>query len=259
MTATLQFSANISLMFTEYPFLERFAEAAAAGFKCVEFLFPYEYDPEKIDKELKKSSLSVSVFNLYPGDWGGGDRGLAAVPGRSLEFENSVVQAAEFATTIGAKRLHIMAGVAPKTSENERLFVSNLQHASDVLTDYELEAMIEPINAKDVPGYFLSTTEQALDLLKRIDRENIGLQFDIYHHQITRGDVIASLRSAWPSIRHIQIAGVPDRNEPDYGELSYAAIFKFLRASGYDGWVGCEYHPRVSTIDGLSWMRTIAN
>ena len=197
------------------------------------------------------------MFNLYPGRWEEGERGFAAVPGQECAFERSVDRAIPYGLAAGAKRLHIMAGLSRVRPKTENLFVKNLQKAADTFADFGLEALIEPINQSDMPGYFLSSTDRALALLDQIDRPNVGLQFDVYHHQKTHGDAAVALASSLRHIRHVQIAGVPDRNEPDTKEQLYRDVFKVLEGKAYQGWIGCEYHPRGNTINGLSWIRDI--
>ncbi|MCP5087709.1 MAG: TIM barrel protein [Rhodobacteraceae bacterium] len=252
-----KFSANISMMFTEHAFLDRFSAAREAGFGAVEILFPYDHPAELISDLLHQHGLALSVFNLHPGDWARGDRGLAAVCGGEDRFRASVEQALAYAGALGAERLHVMAGIAPSGPESDTRYIRNIRWAADRFAKAGLTALIEPINAHDMPGYFLSSTDQALELLQRIDRPNVRLQFDIYHHQITHSEVIATLERTIGQIAHIQIAGVPGRHEPDQGALDYRPVFAALGRLGYDGWVGCEYHPRGKTEDGLGWLKTL--
>ena len=248
-----KFSANLSMMFTEYPFLARFDAARACGFDAVEFLFPYAHSADEIGVAVQKNDLQISVFNLPPGDWESGDRGLAALSDRTA-FRASIAQALPYAKATGAKRLHIMAGLATPDASAEATYIDNIRFAADQFAAAGLELLIEPINPRDMPGYFLSTTDQALALMARIDQPAVRLQFDIYHHQITRGDVIKSLSEHFSQIGHIQIASVPERQEPDRGELNYQAVFTHLDHLGYDGWLGCEYRPHGKTEDGLTWL-----
>ena len=249
-----KFSANLSMMFTEYPFLARFEAAKKSGFDAVEFLFPYAHSADEIGFAVQKNDLQISVFNLPPGDWEGGDRGTAALSDRKEAFRASIAQALPYAKATGAKRLHVMAGLATPDARAEATYIDNIHFAADQFAGAGLELLIEPINPRDMPGYFLSTTDQALALMARIDHPAVRLQFDVYHHQITRGDVIKSLSKHFAQIGHIQIASVPERQEPDRGELNYQALFAHLDHLGYDGWLGCEYHPRGKTEDGLSWL-----
>jgi hydroxypyruvate isomerase len=252
----LRFSANLSMMFTEHAFLDRFRAAREAGFEAVEFQFPYEHLAEDIGQAIRRHALAVSVFNLPPGNWQAGERGLGCLAARQDEFRASVDAALAYAAATGARQCHVMAGIpGDVTPESARaVFVDNLHHVADRFEEVGLVALIEPLNARDNPGYFLTSTALAVDILKEIDRPNTGLQFDIYHQQIMHGDVVRSLDRHMPLIRHIQIAGVPERHEPDLGELDYAFIFEQLDVLGYEGWVGCEYRPRGGTLQGLGWL-----
>lgn len=249
-----RFSANISMLFAEHAFPDRFAAAADAGFAAVEMLFPYDHDPDRLGALIDRAGLRLSVFNLHPGDWRAGDRGFAALPGGRAAAEDSARRALPYARAMGARRLHCTAGLAAPTPEAEARYVDAIRAVADILGAEEIDTLIEPINPRDMPGYFLSTTAQAMALLDRIDHPRVRLQFDCYHHQITRGDVIRSLEAALPRIAHVQIAGVPDRHEPDTGELAYGAVFAALDRVGYGGWVGCEYHPATTTLAGLGWI-----
>lgn len=251
------FSANLSMLFGEHAFMDRFAAARDAGFEAVEFLFPYEHAVSDLEKAVHSNDFSISVFNLPPGDWQAGDRGLAALPDRRDAFRDSIDTALPYAQAVGAQRLHVMAGNVAQTEQSSAVFVDNVRHAAERFSDAGLTLLLEPLNPFDAPGYFLSSTDQALDLIARIDRPNVQLQFDVYHHQINHGDVIRNLAMAMPMIGHIQIAGVPDRHEPDVGELNYPEIFRNIDSLAYAGWVGCEYRPRGSTLDGLGWMKNL--
>ncbi len=250
-----RFSANLSMMFTEYAFLDRFKAACEAGFDAVEFLFPYDHSPEDVGSAVTDNGLEVSVFNLFPGDWSEGDRGLAALAGREAEFKASVARALPYAEALGARRLHAMAGITAPRADSVTTYVDNIRYAADRFAQADLDLLIEPINPRAMQGYFLSTTEQAMALIERIAHPRVRLQFDIFHHQITRGDVMSSVTDCKDLIGHIQIAGVPDRHEPDTGELNYTEIFRHIDQIGYSGWVGCEYIPRNGTLDGLGWFR----
>ncbi|WP_029061176.1 2-oxo-tetronate isomerase [Labrenzia sp. DG1229] len=250
-----RFSANLSMMFCEHAFLDRFSAARESDFEAVEFLFPYDFSPEEVGKAVQENGLAVSVFNLHPGNWDGGDRGMAALPGQEDVFRATVEKAIPYAEATGATQLHVMAGIADPVAETERVYIDNICHAADRLAGRGLSLLIEPINKRAMPGYFLSDTYQALDLLQQICHPAVRLQFDIFHHQITHGDVIQSITNCSDRIGHIQIAGVPDRHEPDTGELNYSEIFRHMDEIGYRGWVGCEYIPRHGTHDGLGWFR----
>ena len=203
---------------------------------------------------MHQNNLQISVFNLCPGDWDAGDRGLAALVDLKQAFCDSIAQALPYAKATGAKRLHIMAGLKPPDAATEQTFIDNIRFAADHFAAAGLELLIEPINPRDMPGYFLSHTDQALELMARINHPAVRLQFDIYHHQITRGDLLKSLSAHFAQIGHIQIASVPDRHEPDSGEVDYRAVFDHLDQLGYDGWLGCEYRPKGRTEDGLGWL-----
>jgi len=249
-----RFAANISTMFTEHAFLERFAAARAAGFEAVEFQFPYEFDRHRIADNLERAGLTVSVFNLPPGDWSSGERGLAALPGRENDFRLSIETAVAYAAALDAKRLHVMAGASqPGKDASRATFVRNLAVAAERLGDAGLEALIEPINRRDIPGYFLASADDAASIIEEVGAPNLKLQFDIYHQQIIRGDVTETLKRLLPIIGHVQIAGVPGRHEPGDGEINYPYLFRVLDAAGYRGWIGCEYYPRGATVDGLNW------
>ena len=247
------------MMFQEHPFLERFAAARAAGFEAVEFLFPYEWPVNLLARAVQDSAHAISIFNLSPGDWERGERGLACIPGREADFRASVETAIGYAEATGARRLHVLAGIHGqfpfKTAR--ATYLENLRFAADRLGEAGLEMTIEPINGRDMPGYFLSSAELAAEILSELDLAHVGLQFDVYHHQIMHGDILHGLERSMPLIRHIQIAGVPDRHEPDTGELNYGCVFEKIDALGYDGWVGLEYRPRAGTVEGLGWMRAL--
>jgi hydroxypyruvate isomerase len=247
-----RFAANLSMMFTEHPFLDRFAAAAAAGFEAVEFLFPYDFEAAEIRDRLDAASLRQALFNCPPGDWEGGERGLAALTGRQADFRASIETALAYADAIGPDRLHIMAGLA-EDPEARATYVENLRWAAAQAPDRIFQ--IEPINSRDMPGFFLNTSTQAIEILDEVGADNLRLQFDLYHCQIMEGDLIKRLERLLPRISHIQIAGVPDRHEPDEGEVRFEALFEKLDALGYDGWVGCEYRPAGRTEDGLGWFQ----
>jgi hydroxypyruvate isomerase len=250
-----KFAANISLLFTELPFLDRFAAAAEAGFRAVECQFPYEVSPVSIAGALRQSGLSLVLFNLSPGIWANGDRGLAALASRQDEFRQSVPIAIAYARLCGTTQLHAMAGIADcSDSGATATYRDNLRYAAELLAPEGMSLLIEPINRRDMSGYFLSDFDVAIELIQAMELSNLRLQFDIYHRQMMCGDVIAGLRAAMPLIGHVQIAGVPGRHEPVNCELDYAAIFAELDRLGYRGFIGCEYKPRGSTLEGLGWL-----
>jgi len=252
-----KFAANLSMMFNEVPFLERFAAAKSAGFAGVEFLFPYEFSPNELAHHLHGNGLQQVLFNLAPGDWEAGERGLAALPGREDEFRASVDQALEYAGVLSCKTLHVMAGVVPSDTPWEKMFdtvVENLGFAADAFAQAGVTAVLEPLNSRDAPGYFLPRAADAARVIKAVDRPNVGLQFDFYHVQIMDGDLARHFEAHAEITRHVQIAGVPERHEPDVGEINFPYLFELMDRLGYDGWVGCEYRPRTTTMEGLGWL-----
>ncbi|CAN5289040.1 hydroxypyruvate isomerase family protein [soil metagenome] len=253
------FAANLSMMFNEVPFLDRVEAAAKAGFTAVEFLFPYEHSPDEVGEKLHGNGLTQALFNLFPGDWNKGERGFAALPDRFADVQASVAQAIPYAKATGVKRLHLMAGIAdrgdPKAVESFRRGVA---WTAEALAKENIYLMLEPINPRDVPGYFLNNFDFAADVINDLKLPNLKLQFDIYHRQIVHGDVTIALRQMMPMIGHIQIASVPSRNEPAGEELNYPFLFDELDRLGYDGFVGCEYRPKGNTADGLGWFAPYA-
>lgn len=253
-----RFAANLSMMFNEHPFLERFRAAATAGFTAVEYLFPYDHPAETIAEALRAAGLKQALFNMPPGDWAAGDRGLASLPDRRGEFDMALAKAIAYGRAIGTPLLHMMAGTAPESEPAAiACYRDNLKKAADMTGEAGIGLVIEPINKRDMPGYFLNDFDRALDFIVNLDRPNLNLQFDVYHRQILHGDVITALRKMAPHIGHIQIAAVPLRNEPMTGELNDCHIFREIDAIGYQGYVGCEYRPAGNTEDGLVWMRSL--
>lgn len=251
-------AANLSMLFTELPFLDRFAAAAAAGFKGVEFLFPYDHPAEAVKACAEAAGVDIVLFNMPPGNWGEGERGLAVLPGRAAEFREGLSQAMHYARHLGVPRLHMMAGLAPSHDAGARQrYRDGLLAASDIAGEAGIDVLIEPLNGRDMPGYFLDSFEMAADIIADLDRPNVRLQYDIYHRQILHGDVLRSLEVLMPIIGHIQIAAVPDRSEPGTGELDDARILRAIDQLGYRGWVGCEYRPLGNTMDGLGWRRAL--
>ena len=251
-----KFAANLSMLFTEDEFLDRFAAASAAGFAAVEYLFPYAYEAKTLRAALDKNNLSQVLFNLPPGDWDSGERGLAALPGREDEFRTSVATALHYAQVLDCPRLHVMAGIVPEDSDSvdcHETYIKNLRYAAEEFAKCDKLLLIEPLNLRDNPGYLLSRQEGAVEICKQVGASNIKVQFDFYHCQIVQGDLTRTLESVFPHIGHIQIAGVPERHEPDTGEVNYPWLFERLDALGYDGWLGCEYRPKGKTRDGLGW------
>lgn len=257
-----KFAANISMMFTELPFLARIEASALAGFEAIEFLFPYDHAAEAIAAQLHAYALKNVLFNMPPGDWSAGERGIAALPGRTDEFRAGVDTAIAYAKALGTPNLHAMAGRAPATLDSaicHATFVENLKYAAARCAQHGLDVLIEPINQRDMPGYFLTHQAQAHAILEEVGAPNLAIQMDFYHAQITEGDLTATFKKYQPHIGHIQVAGVPDRHEPDTGEVNYACLFELLDQLGYEGWVGCEYRPASSTTEGLGWMRAASH
>ena len=250
-----RFAANLSMMFNEVAFVDRFAAAAKAGFDAVEFLFPYDFDPGVIADALHQNGLTQALFNLPPGDWLAGERGLAVLPGREAEFRASVQTALIYAAATQVGRVHMMSGhgdsADPATRQRYR---DALAHLCDQAGAAGLDVVIEPINRRDMPGYFLNDFNMAVDIITDMARPNLKLQFDIYHRQILHGDVIMGLRQIMPLIGHVQIASVPLRHEPGTGELDDPRILRELDLLGYTGFVGCEYRPAAETVAGLGWL-----
>lgn len=244
-------------MFTEVPFLDRFEAAAAAGFRAVEFMFPYAHEAAAVAEAATTHDLQIVLFNAPAGNWSGGERGLAALPKRVSECQEGVVRALKYAKELRCRRLHLMAGVTPENSDRESMlatYVTNIRFAADLVADDGMEILIEPINTRiDVPGYFLDNTTMAEEILNSVDRRNVKLQYDIYHMQIMQGDLIRRLEQLIERIGHIQIADNPGRAEPGSGEINFRNIFKRLETLEYSGYVGCEYRPAAGTVAGLSW------
>lgn len=251
-----RFAANLTMMFNEYPFLERFQAARNAGFEAVEYLFPYDFPAEVVAEKLDSAGLEQALFNMPPGDWNKGERGLAALVDRHDDFIASVDLAVRYAKIIGSPMLHMMAGLADSTdAAAQASYREALMIAADKTGEAGIGLVIEPINKRDMPGYFLNDFHHAQGFLDALDQAHVKLQFDVYHRQILHGDIITGLRSMMPNIGHIQIASVPKRHEPGTGELNDAMIFAEIDALGYGGFIGCEYRPAGGTEDGLGWMR----
>ncbi|MGR3717391.1 MAG: 2-oxo-tetronate isomerase [Thermohalobaculum sp.] len=249
-----RFAAHLSMMFTEHPFMARFDAAAAAGFGAVELRFPYAHPAAEIRGALDRNGLELALFNAPPGDWEAGERGLAALKDREAEFRDSIAQALDYAAVLRPGRIHVMAGIA-EGLEARAVYLANLAHAAEAAGGQQL--CIEPINNRDMPGYHLNNSTDAVAVLDAVGAANLGLQFDLYHAQITEGDLTRRLEALMPRIAHIQIAGVPDRHEPDTGEVNYPHLFGVLDRLGYGGFVGCEYRPAGRTEDGLGWFARV--
>lgn len=251
-------NANLTMMFNEFDFLDRFKQARQQGFQGVEILFPYEYSLEKIKTELLNNKLELVLFNMPPGDFKAGDRGLACIPTRVSEFRDSVQTAISYAVSLNCKKLHCMAGLKPSADTDtiiEETFIENIRFAADACRAHNINVLIEPINNRDMPGYFLNYSRQATRLIEAIDRPNVGLQYDIYHMQIMEGDLAPSIELLLPQIKHMQLADTPGRHEPGTGEINYSFLLSIIDTLGYEGWIGCEYRPQKNTISGLDWIK----
>jgi len=249
-------AANLSWIYQEVPFLQRFGAAAAHGFKAVEMLFPYEAPAKDIAVELKKYKLTQALFNLPPGDAGKGERGVAALPGREAEFAAALEKALDYAQSLQCRTLHVMSGmIAPGADIKamHRTFVSNLKKACDRTARTGITLVLEPINHRDIPGYFTNTTDQVKQIIDEVGAPHLKLQLDLYHLQVTEGDLQKRTERLFPITAHVQIAGNPDRNEPDIGEANHLYMLDVLDRLGYEGYVGLEYKPKTSTGAGLGW------
>jgi hydroxypyruvate isomerase len=250
-------AANLTMMFNEIPLMDRFDAAAKAGFKGVEFLFPYGFDLGQMADRLKSNNLELVLHNLPAGNWDGGDRGIACHPDRVGEFQDGVGKAIEAAKVLGAKQLNCLAGKAPDGVSPDTLrstFVANLKFAAGKLKAEGIRLITEPINTFDIPSFYLNRTQQALDIIKETGADNLFLQYDIYHMQRMEGELANTIKANLPMIKHIQLADNPGRFEPGTGEINYRYLLRFIDKLGYDGWIGCEYKPMTTTIDGLGWI-----
>jgi len=255
-----RFAANLTMLFTEVPFLDRFERAAAAGFDAVEFLFPYPYEVDELRMRLDRHHLALVLHNLPAGNWEEGERGIACLPERVAEFREGVQRALRYATALGVPRLNCLVGKTPADVDAARVrttLVDNLRHAARALADRGLHLLIEPINPYDIPGFHLTTSAQVLALMDEVGEPNVQLQFDVYHAQRTEGELAGTLSRQLSRIGHVQIADTPGRHEPGSGEINYAFLFAHLDALGYTGHVGCEYKPATTTDAGLGWMRML--
>jgi 2-dehydrotetronate isomerase len=246
----LKFSANLNWLFMDVPLLERFERAAAAGFKAVEIIDPYEAKASEIAAALRANGLTLALINIAPGKEG--ERGLTAIPGREQEFEAALGDALNYAEATGCRRIHLLPGLLHHGAQRPT-YVANLRKAARTAAPSGIDVLIEPINRRDIPGFFINKTHEARAVIHEVGEANLGLQFDLYHRQVEEGDVAMGIREFGPLARHYQVANPPDRGEPDEGEMNYATIFKLIDASGFDGYVGCEYRPRRDTVEGLKW------
>ncbi|MDH0381482.1 2-oxo-tetronate isomerase [Comamonas aquatica] len=260
-----RFAANLSMLYNDVDFLDRFAAAALDGFQAVEYLFPYAYTPEQLAALLRQHGLQQVLFNAPPGDWDAGERGIACLPGREAEFREGIARAITYAQALQCPRIHVMAGLMPQDVDPATVratYVANVRYAAEQAAAHGIQILLEPINGRDMPGFFLSRQDQAHALVAEIGATNVKVQMDLYHCQIVEGDLAMKIRQYLPTgnVGHFQIAGVPERHEPDVGELNYPYLFQLLDTLGYDGWIGCEYKPARgaaphATRDGLGWLQ----
>ena len=257
-----RFAANLSLMYREHDFLDRFAAAARDGFTSVEYLFPYEFPAAEIAARLQQHGLRQVLFNAPPGDWNAGDRGNTAIPGREQEFRDGFLRALEYARMLECPRIHCMAGLIPEGGDRGRFrasYVENLTWAADRAAAAGIDVLIEPIALRNIGGYFLNLQAEAHAIVAEIGKPNLKVMLDLFHCQVAEGDLAFRIRkylSEEPCrVGHIQVAGVPDRHEPDTGEVNYAYLFELIDELGYPGWIGCEYIPEAGTSEGLGWLR----
>lgn len=252
-----KFAANLTMLFNEVDFLARFEAAAKAGFRGVEYLFPYPFPKEALAEQLAKNALVQALHNLPAGDWAKGERGVACLPGRESEFRDGVGLAISYAKALGCRQLNCLVGIPPKDAERGTVratLVGNLRFAARELESAGVKLLVEPCNTYDIPGFCLSRTDETLRVFDEVGEKNLWLQYDIYHMQRMEGELTATIVKLLPRIAHLQIADNPGRNEPGTGEINYDFLFRRLDEIGYDGWVGCEYKPKTSTVEGLGWL-----
>ena len=253
-----KFAANLTMMFNEVGFLDRFAAAGAAGFKGVEYLFPYAFEADEVASRLKDNGLVQVLHNLPAGDWDAGERGNAILVNRKDEFRAGVDKAIAYATKLGAPQLNCLAGIAPAGADAGQLkdtFVENLAWAADKLKTAGIKLLIEAVNTRDIPGFYLHNTRQAADLIAETGSDNLFIQYDIYHMQIMEGDLAPTIEAYFSQIPHMQLADTPGRHGPGTGEINYPFLFDHIDRLGYQGWIGCEYKPRAGTVEGLAWVK----
>ncbi len=255
-----KFAANLSMLFNEVDFLDRFKAAADAGFEGVEYLFPYAFEKDALVEALQKHGLTQVLHNLPAGNWEAGERGIACHPDRVGEFQEGVGRAIDYGTALGCKQINCLAGIAPDGVADDMLratFVSNLRFAAPRLKQAGMRMLIEPINTYDIPGFYLNRTDQAIGILDEVGSDNLFVQYDIYHAQRMEGELAKTIEKYLPRIAHIQLADNPGRHEPGTGEINYAWLFRFIDKTGYDGWIGCEYKPAAETRAGLGWIKAL--
>ena len=251
-----KFAANLTMLFNELPFADRFAAAKAAGFSGVEYLFPYDFEKAMLREKLQQYGLTQVLHNLPAGNWGDGERGIAILPDRVDEFRDGVRQAVDYAKALDCRQLNCLVGIAPDDADRvelNKVLLGNLRFAADTLARERIRLLIEPVNTRDIPGFFLNRTEQAVQIMSEVGSDNLFIQYDIYHMQVMEGDIAPTLRKHLARIAHVQLADNPGRNEPGTGEINYPFLFRHLDQIGYRGWIGCEYKPRTTTVEGLGW------
>ena len=257
-----RFAANLSMMFNEASFLDRFKAASDAGFKAAEFLFPYEFSPETVESQSKAAGIEIVLFNMPPGNWGGGERGITCIPGREGEFREGVEKALAYALHLGTPRIHAMAGIVPAGADPSacrKTLIENLKYSAEKLAKHDITLLLEAINTRDMPGFVVSTQKDSHSICAAVGAPNLKMQMDLYHMQVMEGDLATKLKQYAAMCGHVQIAGCPERHEPDTGEVRYEYLYRLLDELGYSGWVGCEYRPAAKTTDGLGWLRAITS
>jgi hydroxypyruvate isomerase len=250
--------ANLSLLYTELDFMDRFPAAAKSGFKGVEYLFPYAYPKDQLAEALARNKLVQVLHNMPAGDWAKGDRGMACQPGREGEFQDGVGKAIEYASALGCKQLNCLAGLAPQGVAPDKVratFVANLRFAAERTKAAGIRLVTEPVNNRDVPGFYLNRSQQALEIMDEVGSDNLWLQYDIYHMQIMEGNLARTIETNLARINHMQLADNPGRHEPGTGEINYPFLFDWIDRIGYPGWIGCEYNPQAGTVPGLAWAK----
>lgn len=251
-----RFAANLTMLFNELPFLDRFAAAKAAGFNGVEYLFPYDFEKAVLAERLHQHGLTQALHNLPAGNWAAGERGIAIFPDRTAEFRDGIKRAIDYATALDCRQVNCLAGISPAGADPAELhtvFVENLRFAADALAKRHIKLLIEPINTRDIPGFFLTSTKQATRIISEVGSKNLFIQYDIYHMQVMEGDLAPTMKNHLDRIAHIQLADNPGRGEPGTGEINYPFLFRYLDEIGYRGWIGCEYKPKNATVEGLGW------
>lgn len=256
-----KFAANLTMLFSELPFVERFAAAKHAGFSGVEYLFPYDFEKAVLAEQLQQHGLTQVLHNLPAGRWADGERGIAILPDRMLEFRDGVDRAIDYARALDCRQLNCLVGIAPEGADKallKEVLVKNLRYAAAALGRERIKLLIEPINTRDIPGFYLTGTAQAADLIAEVGSDNLFIQYDIYHMQIMEGDIATTVKKHFDRIAHVQLADNPGRNEPGTGEINYPFLFRYLDEIGYRGWIGCEYKPKTSTLESLGWYAPMA-